>query len=285
MKGIDLCGLADLDRGKVPDYDVPIYVDYKQMLDEQAPDVVSICVPTSAHHAVASVALKSCHVLLEKPITDTISKAVDLVAQAEEQDNVLMIGHIERFNPAVMAVKKTLEHYGLGPIYRISTVRCGPSPRRIRDVGILVDLATHDIDLMRWLTGCEAQKVSAHLGYHQHGEQEDQAVGWIQFETGIVGTIQVDWLSAVKTRAINLVAEYGTICANLITEHVGFWDRHKEPANVEPISVACHEPLRLELEAFIAAARGERPNPIPAKDGAMALNIAVALWEQHWREL
>lgn len=285
MKGVELCALCDLDRSNIPDYDVPIYVDFKQMLCEQAPDVVSICVPTAAHHALTTVALERCHVLLEKPIADTVSKALDLVAQAEDQDNVLMIGHIERFNPAVMAVKETIEHYGLGPIYKISTVRCGPSPKRIRDVGILVDLATHDLDLMRWITGCEAQKVSAHLDYRQHGEQEDQAVGWVQFETGIVGVLQVDWLSAVKTRTLQIVAEHGTIHANLMLREVGFWDAHSEPANMQPIGVCCHEPLTLELEKFVSAAQGGIPVPVTARDGAMALNIATALWEQHWREL
>jgi UDP-N-acetylglucosamine 3-dehydrogenase len=277
MKEVQLCALADLDRARVPDYGVPIYFDYKQMLDEQKPDIVSIAVPTSAHYAIASVALKHCHVLLEKPITDTLEKAIKLVAQAEEQENVLMIGHIERFNPAIMAIKDLIDQFRLGDIYHISTIRCGPSPRRIRDVGILVDLATHDFDLMRWLIGCEAQRASAHLGYHQHGDQEDQATGWIQFETGIVGTFQVDWLSAVKIRTLTIVAEHGTIHADLLTQHVGFWDRYKEPAHVESIGVGCHEPLRREIEMFIAVAQGQGPIPVTARDGAAALNIAMAL--------
>ena len=138
------------------------YKDHMQMLEKEHPEAAIVAVPTQAHHRVASDLLKAgCNVLVEKPIAATLQEAQEIVDLAKQQDLVLMVGHIERYNPAIIELKRRLDAGELGRSFQIHARRLGPFPARIRDVGVVVDLATHDLDIMRYLTGSEVVRVYA----------------------------------------------------------------------------------------------------------------------------
>ena len=130
------------------------YADYGAMLGEVKPDVVTVAVPTHVHYQVVLDALGAgCHVLVEKPIAATLEEGQRMIDRAAELDLLLVVGHIERYNPAVIELKRRLDAGEIGHIFQIHTRRLGPFPARVRDVGVVVDLAPHDLDILRYLTG------------------------------------------------------------------------------------------------------------------------------------
>jgi len=138
------------------------YGSHKELFAQEKPDAVIVAAPTNNHHALVVDALDAgCHVLVEKPIAATLEEADDLVARAAAAKRVLAVGHIERYNPAVIELKRRLADGQLGRVFQMNARRLGPFPQRIRDVGVVVDLATHDIDVMRYLTGSEIVRVYA----------------------------------------------------------------------------------------------------------------------------
>ncbi|MBT5924415.1 Gfo/Idh/MocA family oxidoreductase, partial [Candidatus Woesearchaeota archaeon] len=132
------------------------YTNYQDMIEKEKLDIVSIAVPTSLHKQVSfNVIAKGINVLLEKPIAPTIQEAKDIIEFAREKNVKLMIGHIERFNPAIIELKKRLDNNELGKIFKIDVSRVGPYTKRMNDVGVVVDLAVHDLDIIRYITGSE----------------------------------------------------------------------------------------------------------------------------------
>ena len=152
MEGVELAGIADVDEQRVnslaKQYEIEGFTDYRQLFDHDL-DAVSIVVPTKLHRQVVFEALEAgLDVLVEKPIADTIENANAMIAKAKEVNRNLMVGHIERFNPAVMRLKEIIESGILGKIVSISTRRVGPYNPRIRDVGVILDIGVHDICLL-----------------------------------------------------------------------------------------------------------------------------------------
>lgn len=154
---VELVGVSDLDEAQVAQIvrnyaGVKGYKDFEKLLDEQKPDLVSICVPTQHHYVVAEqVIARGVHLLIEKPITETVEQAEKLIAQADAAGVTLTVGHIERFNPAIIELKRHLDENRLEKVFRVQARRMGPFPARIRDVGVVIDLATHDLDMIRYV--------------------------------------------------------------------------------------------------------------------------------------
>jgi len=155
-----LVGVADADADRAAQvastYAVPAYSDYRDMLESERPDLVTVAVPTSLHQAVAVHAMESgAHVLVEKPIAATIGEAKAIIDRADALGRKLMVGHIVRFDPAIQALKQHLDAGELGRIFQIVCRRVGPFPARVRDVGVVIDLAPRDLDVMRFVSADE----------------------------------------------------------------------------------------------------------------------------------
>jgi len=238
-------------------------------------------VPTVHHLKVAGFALTQCHVLVEKPITHTVEAARALIGIAQEVGHILAVGHIERCNPVVSAVKRHIDAGDLGRIYRISTRRVGPSPVRIRDVGCTVDLLVHDLDVARYLLRSEPLTYHAELLKANHGDYDDAVTAIVRFEDGVIGCFESDWLSSAKQRTLTITGERGVLAANYITQTGTL---QYAPGKQENIAVVHEEPLAAELRSFVAAARGEGRPAATGEDGLQALEMAMAILEVGNRE-
>jgi len=299
MLEVELVAVVDLDLALAENvvrlHGGRIYTDYRIMLEEIQPDVVSVAVPTQAHQQVTLDVLEAgCHVLVEKPIAATLEEGRRMIERAAELDRVLAVGHIERYNPAVIELKRRLDAGELGQIFQIHARRLGPFPARVRDVGVVVDLAPHDLDIMRHLTGKEVRRLYAETEQEIHTAHEDLFSGLIRFEGGVVGVLNINWLTPTKVREITVTGQRGMFLANLLTQDLYFYE-NEEAGDLDwnhlsllrgvgegrMVRLRLHrrEPLRAELEAFVAAAQGEQVGIVRGEDGLAALELAQALIE------
>jgi predicted dehydrogenase len=274
-------------------YQAQAYVDHRSMLEQTRPDVVTVAVPTQAHHRVTLDALEAgCHVLVEKPIAASDKQAEDLIEQADRLGRKLMVGHIVRFDPAVRALKERLEAGDLGRVFQIRCRRLGPFPPRVRDVGVVIDLATHDLDLIRYLTGQEATRVYAETEQEIHSAHEDILVGTVRLADGTICMLDVNWLTPSKIRELAVTGERGIFLVDHLTQDLYFYENteanHKQwsasswqhgVSEGSRLRYPVHkcEPLKAELEAFVQAVAGDLPVPIHGRDGLEALRLAQAL--------
>ena len=166
------------------------FTDYREMVEKTQPDLVAVVVPTHLHFEVASYILeRGINVLVEKPMASTIEEALALIQLARVGRAKLAIGHVERFNPAILAVKQHLVAGELGKVFHLHARRLGPFPPRIRDVGVTLDLATHDIDIMRYLADSEVQRVYAETQRQIHSTHEDLLLGILRFTNQVTGKL------------------------------------------------------------------------------------------------
>lgn len=258
-------------------------------------DAVSIVAPSSMHGEVAVAALDAgLHALVEKPLATTVPDAMAIAQAAERAGRILTVGHVERFNPAARKLRALLADGALGRIFRLHATRVGPLPTRIMDAGVALDLATHDLDLMEWLTGETITEITAASSQFAHSHHEDMVHGMVRFgDDGPHGLLDVNWLTPEKRRELVVIGEQGLLRASWVTQDLFLvrsggiavgWDQLAQlrgDAEGEMIRFAIkkEEPLRAELEAFRDAIREGGPPPVPALAGARALANALALRE------
>ncbi len=255
-------------------------------------DAVVIAAPTTTHLPIALAAIeRGLAVLIEKPLAATPEEAAMIVrAAAAFGAPPVQVGHIERFNPAVLELGRLLEAGWLSTVYAITSRRAGPFPDRIRDVGVTVDLATHDVDMLSWIARERPVRVSAETAQRIHASHEDLLFGLMSFPSGTVAMLDVDWLTPVKRRQLSVVGEEGLFELDYLTQRLTF-ARASDMTNprliggyaptfsgeVEVIPVDNGEPLVAELEAFVRVVReGGRP-VVAAEDGQWAVVIADAM--------
>jgi len=258
--------------------------DAEEMLHDERLDVVSIAAPTSFHCQLTVAALRSgAHVLVEKPIAADRDEARAMMDAAAEAGRLLTVGHIERFNPAIVELRRRLADGELGRIFEIRAERLGPFPDRIRDVGVVVDLAPHDLDVMRFLLGSDPVRVYAETEQRIHTDHEDLFAGVLKFDNGAVGLLDINWLTPTKQRRLTVTGERGMYVADYLTQALTF---HANPAHgsvaagpAEIRPVERREPLLVELEAFAAAVRDGGPPPVDPQEALVALLLARAMVE------
>lgn len=265
------------------------FPDYHQMLSQARPDLVAVVVPTNAHFQVAADVLEAgCHVLIEKPITATIEEAAALIKLAAEQERKIAVGHVERFNPAVIELKRHIAAGDLGQIFALHARRIGPFPPRIRDVGVILDLATHDLDVMRYLTGAEVEYVFAESQQQVHQTHEDLLLGLIRFSNRSIGMLDVNWLTPTKVRELSVTCERGMYQINYLSQDLYFyendyttttWDALRSITGVSEgtmtrLKVQKAEPLRLEYEDIFRALRTDSKPTVAGEDGLAVLHLA-----------
>ncbi|MDH4209115.1 MAG: Gfo/Idh/MocA family oxidoreductase [Anaerolineae bacterium] len=296
LEGVTLVGVCDADPQLVEKvasrHRTGQYSDHRDLLDQERPDLVSIAVPTGFHHQVAlDVIDRGVHLLVEKPIADTVAHAEKMVERAEARGVQLMVGHVERFNPAVVELKRKLQDGQLGKMFQIHVRRLGPFPHRVRDVGVVIDLATHDLDVMCYLTGASVLRIYAETEQEIHTHHEDSLSGLLRFDNGVVGVLDVNWLTPTKVRELYVTGEKGMFVVNYLTqdlylyenEYVGSdWDslgmlKGVGEGNMIKLRIAKREPLLVELESFVGCVEHGTPPPVSGGDGIRALSLAQAL--------
>nr|WP_321497952.1 UDP-N-acetylglucosamine 3-dehydrogenase [uncultured Methanolobus sp.] len=275
MPGVELAGISDIDRDLVESlaqqYNTKAFTDYKEMLASGI-DAVSIVVPTKMHRQVAIDAIEAgAHVLVEKPIADTVENADAIISAAREKGRLVMVGHIERFNPAVIKLKEIIESGLLGKIVSISTTRVGPYNPRIRDVGVILDIGVHDIDVISYLYGSDVNQVYAVAGADIHSF-EDHATIHMRLDHEFSGLVEVNWLTPHKVRKLTAVGVGGVAYLDYMDQTVELHDS----GWIRKAKIEQKEPLRNELEYFIDCINtGRQPNP-SGTDGKHALKVSLA---------
>ncbi len=247
---------------------VPRYEKFEDMIREQKPDIVSVCVPAMQHFAVAAYCLRhECHVLLEKPVTVRVGEARCLQKITQLTGRQLMVGHIERFNPTISLVKELVRQEKVGRIHVVCTIRSGPFPQRMSDVDVRLDLAIHDIDLANFFLNqypMHAMCLSKDIGGHGAAD-----VASYMLEYGdCVAHIHTDWLSSHKRRIIELRGERGTIVADLLLRNVTVCAEHTETYTV-PNADALQAEIRYFADMIQAGACVEMEHAVKALEVAL----------------
>jgi UDP-N-acetylglucosamine 3-dehydrogenase len=297
MPNVELVGVADADHTVTQKlsqmYGVRTYQDYREMLEREQPQAVSLAVPTFMHGRLAIELLDAgCHVLVEKTIAASCGEAEMMIQTAERTGKILMVGHIERFNPAVIELKRRLDAGQLGRIFKIHARRLGPYPTRIQDVGVILDLAPHDLDIFRYLTGREIVRLYGEARQELHASNEDMMTGLLRFDNGIMGLLEINWLTPTKIRELYVTGECGMFMVNYITQDLYFyenahiqsdgWQTMHLLRGVSEGAMTRHvvkkmEPLRAELEAFLRWVRTGKAPGITGYDAMVVLELASEL--------
>ena len=260
------------------------------MVAEAELDAVVIAAPTTAHLSLALAAIeRGLAILVEKPLAGTVEEGMRIVAAAAGRGIPVAVGHVERFNPAVLELGRLLDDGWLSTVYSAASRRAGPFPARIRDVGVTVDLATHDVDILSWVAGERPERVFAEIAQRIHAEHEDLLFGLLHYPSGATGMLDVNWLTPAKRRQLVVVGEEGMFELDYLTQRLTF--TKADTANpklirgfaptfmgdVAELPVATAEPLAAELDAFLRVVReGGRPI-VDGADGLWAVAVANAL--------
>jgi len=237
-------------------------------------DAVTIAAPTHLHHEIALDCIgRKIHVLVEKPIASSVEEGRDIVAAAKRAGLTLMVGHVERFNPAVATIKEALKGED---ILSIAITRVGPFPPRMSNVGVVIDLAVHDIDLIRWFTESDIVEVQPQLS-SAVAEREDIALLQFRTASGVLAHINTNWLTPFKARNVTVATREKYIMGDLLTRQVTecFGFQPDGSYSMRHLSVGYDEPLRSELVAFIDAVRSGKPPVVTGEQGVASLEVAI----------
>lgn len=296
LDGAELVAVCDQDAGAVEvaahKHAIAGYLSWDEMLHSETLDAAIVAVPTRFHLEAALACLeRGLHVLVEKPIATDLVEGRRLLAAAAAAGRILAVGHIERFNPAVRELQRRLAAGELGRIFQLQARRLGPFPARIRDVGVVIDLATHDLDLMHQLAGSEVQRLYAETEQRIHTEHEDILNALLKFDSGVLAVLQVNWLTPTKIREVSVLGERGMFVCNFLAQELTLFKNAEVAAGSDPSShpravvegeavsfpIVQAEPLRVELQSFLEAVRGEHAVEVDGEAGLRALHLALAL--------
>src|SRR5437016_9992748 len=241
-------------------------------------DAAVIAAPTHLHHDIALTCIKrGVHVLVEKPIASNVEEGRAIVAAAERAGVTLMVGHVERFNPAVQAIKDAIKGED---ILSISITRVGPFPPRMSNVGVVIDLAVHDIDLIRWFTDSEITEVQPQIK-SAVAEREDIALLQFRTTSGVLAHINTNWLTPFKARNVTIATRNKYVMGDLLTRQVTecFGFKLDGSYSMRHLPVGHGEPLRAELIAFVNAIRDGSEPAVTGEEGVASLEIAIRCLE------
>jgi predicted dehydrogenase len=259
-------------------------------------DYCVISAPTAFHEEIASQLIAhKIHFLVEKPIAGTYASAVKIRDAAKSANVIGAVGHIERFNSALQEARKRVLAGELGTIYQVATRRQGPFPSRISDVGVVKDLATHDIDLTSWITGKKYLQVSANAAFRSGREHEDLISVSGLLEDSIVVSHLVNWLSPLKERKIIITGEKGTFVADTLRADLTFYENGKieisqselahfrgvTQGDVHILAFEKPEPLVVEHQNFRDSVLGKPSNIVSLEEGTTTVKIADAIIESY----
>ncbi|MCD0443729.1 Gfo/Idh/MocA family oxidoreductase [Glycomyces sp. A-F 0318] len=289
LGGVDLVGVADLvaDADAVPG-GAPLVGDVTDLIALGLDYAVVAC-PTAYHEQVGlALAEAGVHALIEKPLAHTAEAAAALAAAFASRGLVAGVGHIERYNPAVLSLRARLEAGELGEVLQVVTRRQGPFPHRIADVGVVKDLATHDIDLTSFVTGQSYRTVSAQTVSRSGREHEDLVSAVGQLSGGAVANHSVNWLSPFKERTAVVTGDRGCFVADTLTADLTFYANGVENTEWEALrafrgvsegdmvryAIRKREPLLVEHEHFRDAVLEREADIVDLRQGLATVEVS-----------
>ena len=249
-----------------------------RLFDEDV-DAITIAAPTHLHHEIALACItRNIHILVEKPVASTVEEGQDIVNAARSAGVTLMVGHVERFNPAVAAIKQAIAGED---ILSIGITRVGPFPPRMSNVGVVIDLAVHDIDLIRWFTESDIVEVQPQLS-SAVAEREDIALLQFRTASGVLAHINTNWLTPFKARSVTVATRGKYVMGDLLTRQVTecFGFKPDGSYSMRHLPVGHDEPLRAELIAFLDAVRTGNVPAVSGDEGVASLEIAIRCLEK-----
>src|SRR5882757_4057570 len=241
-------------------------------------DAVTIAAPTHLHQEIALFCIeRGVHVLVEKPIAPSVEEGRAIIAAARSAGVALMVGHVERFNPTVEAIKDAIRDED---ILSIAITRVGPFPPRMSNVGVVIDLAVHDIDLIRWFTESEIAEVQPQLS-KAVAEREDIALLQFRTASGVLAHINTNWLAPFKARNVTVATRGKYVMGDLLTRQVTecFGFKPDGSYSMRHLPVGHDEALRAELIAFLGAVRSGGVPAVTGDEGVASLEIAIRCLE------
>lgn len=281
LPGVQLVGVADPDpqqRELVTRVLSCPAVENIDALFDLGVDAVSIAAPTHLHREIALKCIaRGIHVMVEKPIASSVEEGREIIAAARQAQVTLMVGHVERFNPAVQAIKEAIRDED---ILSIAITRVGPFPPRMSNVGIVIDLAVHDIDLIRWFTDSDIVEVQPQLS-SAVAEREDIALLQFRTASGVLAHINTNWLTPFKARNVTVATRGKYVMGDLLTREVTecFGFQPDGSYSMRHLSVGYEEPLRAELHAFVTAIREGKTPAVSGEEAVASLEIATRCLE------
>lgn len=257
-------------------------------------DAAVVAVPTHLHEEVGGqLAAAGIHALIEKPVAHSLEAGERLVEAFESRGLTGAVGHIERFNPALMSLRKRLDNGDLGEVYQVHTRRQGPFPARIADVGVMKDLGSHDVDLTAWLARADFKHVSAQTTFRSGREHEDMVSISAKLSNGVMTNHLVNWLTPFKERLTIVTGERGAFVADTLTGDLTFhengtvateWEavtsfRGVSEGTITRFQLEKREPLKVEHEAFRDRILGKPSEAVTLREGLQVLRVCEAALE------
>jgi predicted dehydrogenase len=291
LDGILLVGVLDPQGDLFRAADgVPLAADLDALIGIGLDYAVLAC-PTLLHEPIGLVlAAAGIPTLIEKPLAGDPAAARRLADAFHAAGVPAAVGYIERFNPALIALRQRVQRGQLGDVFSVATSRTGPYPVRVTDVGVIHDLATHDLDLTAWLAGSSYTSISARTAYRSGRPYEDLLAAVGQLADGTITHHQVNWLSPLKARATTVTGDRGILVADTLTSGLTYWANHRPEAPPEAptafrgategdtihFALPQHDPLTSEHEAFRDLVMGLNPRLATLQDGLHAVLTAHA---------
>lgn len=273
----DLIGVVDFDAERrqraQTQFGCPTYDAVDALLADK-PDFVVVATPNHHHASIGIECLAAgAHVLVEKPIAGTLEEAQALIEVAKSHNRKLMVGQVERFNPAVQAVKAATTGQ---TIRTIQIVRVGPFPPRMSNVGVIIDLGVHDIDIIRTVAQSEIVDVQAQISATRSA-REDTALMQFRTENNVIAQVSTNWITPFKARRLEVATDQRYIIADLMTRQVTEYYDYEESGSyrARQVFVKPGEPLKEELSAFMHAIRTDTTPAVTGEDGLRNLEIAL----------
>lgn len=294
LDGVDLVGVVD--PAGPPDrapHGVPILDTLSDLL-AMGVDYAVVACPTALHEEVGlALAEAGVGALIEKPLADTVEAAERLVTAFESRGLVAGVGHIERYNPALQSMRARLEAGELGDVFQVVTRRQGPFPHRISDVGVVKDLATHDIDLTAWVTGNDYVSVSAHTVARSGRPHEDMLAAVGRLTDGSMVNHLVNWLSPLKERTTVVTGERGCFVADTLTADLTYYANGETSTEWEALrafrgvsegdmiryAIPKREPLLVEHERFRDAVLAGGGDVVGLRQALRTVEVSAAVLE------
>ncbi|WFE39461.1 Gfo/Idh/MocA family oxidoreductase [Micromonospora sp. WMMD998] len=293
LDGVELVGVVDPVGDSTGTLRAPVVPEVSDLLALGVDYAVVAC-PTALHEPIGlELAANGVSALIEKPLAQSVEAATRLVEAFEAAGLVAGVGHIERYNPALQSLRTRLEAGELGEVFQVVTRRQGPFPHRIADVGVVMDLATHDIDLTAWVTGREYTSVAARTVSRSGRLHEDMVAVVGQLSDGTMVNHLVNWLSPLKERSTVVTGDKGCFVADTLTADLTFyanaaidteWEalrafRGVAEGDMVRYAIPKREPLLVEHERFRDAVEGKQSDIVTLRQGLRTVQVAAGLLE------
>ena len=272
-------GVCDINKKSAKEvakrYDTDYYTDYHDLLDKV--DAVSIVVPTTLHYKIARDFLNAgVHVLIEKPITKTLEEADELIKIADEKGLLIQVGHIERFNAAIRAIEPLLNKPKFIECQRLGSIQ---KKKRIKDVGVVLDLMIHDIDIILGLVNSKVKHIEA-VGISTVTEHEDLANVRLTFQNNVIADITASRITKEETRKIRIFQEHSYVLLDYLHKEAFLFDKPGDNIHKEKIKINKRDALKVELKSFVNCVHTKTKPIVSGYEGRQALQVALAILDK-----